>query len=132
MKTMSFSFFEPKLERSREAARHSIARISARKNDLSVPIPIDFARSVLGTAPKNPIFPADFVLQAIQSTSVPMLHTGGDHDISFPVGNSHALNGALPTLRLLTYPSAGHGPHHEHPEESPAYISWFVRSTTQN
>ena len=40
-------------------------------------------------------------------TGIPILHVGGDHDISFPVENWYALNQQLPTLQLLTLPKQG-------------------------
>ncbi|RAK53010.1 alpha/beta hydrolase [Phenylobacterium deserti] len=122
-------FFEPKSARSRAAAQASVARIASRTEARSRPVPIAFARAKLGSGPRNPSFPADHVLEALKTTDLPILHIGGDHDIIFPVENWYALNGQLPTVQLLTYPSAGHGPQHEHPEASAAHIAAFVRST---
>ncbi len=119
-------FFEPRSSASREAARQSLDRIAERTRDLSVPIPVDFAVAALGDRPKNPIFPADAVLTAMKTTTVPILHVGGDHDISFPVENWYALNQQLPTLQLLTFPQAGHAPHHQHPVAVAAHIAAFV------
>ena len=58
--------------------------------------------------------------------TVPILHIGGDHDVSFPVENWYALNRQLPTLQLVTFPQTGHGPQHQHPEASAAIIAAFV------
>src|SRR5262245_25253969 len=80
-------FFEPRSTASREAAKMSHDRIAQRTSDRSVPVPIDFAVSFLGSGPRNPIFPADAVLAALKSTTIPILHVGGDHDISFPIEN---------------------------------------------
>jgi pimeloyl-ACP methyl ester carboxylesterase len=99
-------FFEPRSQASRAAARSSVDRIARRQTDQSVPVPIEFATAALGTRPRNPMFPADSVLAALKSTSIPILHVGGDHDISFPVENWYALNQDLPTLQLLTFPRA--------------------------
>jgi pimeloyl-ACP methyl ester carboxylesterase len=96
-----------------------------------VPVPIDFAVSFLGSGPRNPIFPADAVLAALKSTTIPILHVGGDHDISFPIDNWYALNGQLPTVQLLTFPHAGHGPQHEHPVAVAEHIATFVRTTAR-
>jgi hypothetical protein len=41
----------------------------------------------------------------------------------------HALNQQLPTVQLLTFPQAGHGPHHEHPQACAEHIATFVRTT---
>jgi pimeloyl-ACP methyl ester carboxylesterase len=122
-------FFEPKSEKSRNAARRSLERIALRKTELSKPVPVEFAQTNLGDGPKNPMFPADFVLDAMRSTNIPILHIGGDHDIIFPVENWYALNDQLPTLQLLTYPRAGHGPQHEYPGAAASYIATFAWTT---
>jgi pimeloyl-ACP methyl ester carboxylesterase len=122
-------FFEPRSEASRQAARRSVARIAQRTSDLSVPVPIDFARARLGTGPTSPLFPAEPILEAMKRTSIPILHIGGDHDIIFPVENWYALNQVLPTLSLLTFPRSGHGPQHQHPRLSADAIASFVRNT---
>lgn len=124
-------FFEPASAASRAAARRSHERIAARRTDLSPPVPVDFARAVLGTQPRNPVFPAEPVLAALRATNVPILHVGGDHDISFPIENWYALNRQLPTLQLLTFPSAGHAPQHEHPQAVATAIGTFVRHTAR-
>ena len=122
-------FFEPRSPVSRAAAERSHRRIAARTDDLSVPVPADWAAAQIGDRPHNPVFPADAVLEVLKTTTTPVLHLGGDHDIVFPVENWYALNGLLPTLRLVTYPGAGHGPQHQHPEESARHIAAFVRTT---
>jgi len=120
-------FFEPKSSRSRAAATRSLARIAQRTTDLSVPVPADWAASQLGKTPKPAAFPADVILQGLKKTTVPILHIGADHDIIFPVENWYALNQTLPTVQLITYPVAGHAPHHQHPDASAAHIAAFVR-----
>jgi pimeloyl-ACP methyl ester carboxylesterase len=122
-------FFEPASTASRAASARSLERMAQRTRGLSPEIPIDFARTALGTTPKNPVFPADPILEAMKHTSVPILHVGGDHDISFPVENWYALNNQLPTLQLVTFPQAGHGPQHQHPQMSADIIASFVRNT---
>jgi hypothetical protein len=49
----------------------------------------------MASRPAGPIFPAEAVLAALRTTTVPILHVGGDHDVSFPVENWYALNGQL-------------------------------------
>lgn len=122
-------FFEPRSATSCAAARRSVDRIAMRTQDRSVPVPVDFAVRYLGDKPRSPLFPALAVLEALKATDIPILHIGGDHDIIFPVENWYALNQQLPTAQLLTYPRAGHGPQHEHPEASAAHIATFVRTT---
>jgi pimeloyl-ACP methyl ester carboxylesterase len=122
-------FFEPKSAASRAAARDSVRRIAARAaDDRSPPVPIEFAAPLLAGGPRNPSFPADPVLRALEAASVPILHVGGDHDIVFPVENWYALNQRLPTLQLLTFPGAGHGPHHQHPQMAADAIASFMRN----
>ena len=123
-------FFEPRSSASREAARRSVERIAQRTEGRSLPVPADWAAAFLGSKPRQPIFPADPVLAALKTTTIPILHVGGDHDIIFPVENWYALNQQLPTVQLLTFPRAGHGPHHQHPEAVAAHIANFVRTTT--
>lgn len=121
-------FFEPRSARSREAARRSTERIAQRTAGRSPVVPVDWAAANLGTAPRSPLFPADAVLDALKATTIPVLHVGGDHDIIFPVENWYALNQLLPTVQLITFPAAGHGPHHQHPEAAADYIAAFVRT----
>jgi pimeloyl-ACP methyl ester carboxylesterase len=122
-------FFEPRPPASCAAARASVDRIALRTEGRSVPVPVRWAVDFLGTEPKSPLFPADEVLAVLKSTRIPVLHVGGDHDIIFPVENWYALNQQLPTLQLLTYPEAGHGPHHQYPVATAEHIASFVRST---
>lgn len=119
-------FFEPRSKASRAAAARCAERMRQRTRDLSPPVPIDFARAALAAGPRPNPFPAEHVLALLKTTATPILHIGGDHDIIFPVENWYALNGQLPSVQLLTYPAAGHGPQHERPEESAIHIAAFV------
>jgi len=85
----------------------------------------------LAYRPKNPAFPSEDVLRTLRSTTVPILHVGGDHDIICPVENWYAFNAQLPSLTLITYPRAGHAPHHQYPEEAAAQIAGFINGTRQ-
>lgn len=120
-------FFEPRSEASRAAARRSADRIARRKQGRSEIVPWEWAAANLGKSPKNPVFPAPPVLQALKNTSLPVLHIGGDHDIIFPVENWYALNGQLPTLQLLTLSAGGPRPQHQYPVEAARHIDAFVR-----
>lgn len=122
-------FFEPRSETSREAARRSHERIAMRRIEKSIPVPVEWAVSRLGNKPRNPMYPVDAMLEFLKTTTIPVLHIGGDHDIVFPVENWYALNQQLPTLQLLTLPQAGHGPQHQYPEACAEYIATFVRTT---
>ena len=122
-------FFEPADEGSRTASRRSYHRIHARTTGRSPDVPADWAIAQIGTTPKNPAFPSDDVLRMLKSTNVPVLHVGGDHDIICPVENWYALNPQLPTLTLITYPRAGHGPHQQYPEAAAAQIAGFINDS---
>ena len=119
-------FFEPKSAMSRAAAQRSHDRIALRKEGRSPEIPHAFAVAVLPPEPRSPLFPADPILMALKHSKVPVLHIGGDHDISFPVENWYALNQQLPTVQLITVPQAGHGPHHQHPQSVARHIAAFL------
>lgn len=122
-------FFEPKDAASRAASQRSFERIFARKSDRSPDVPVEWALTQVPRSPPNPMFPSDEVLQALKNTNVPILHLAGDHDISVPVENWYALGGQLPTLNLITYPRAGHAPHHQLPELAAAQIATFIKGT---
>lgn len=125
-------FFEPADAASREASQRSFERIMARQVDRSPDVPAEWAISQIGREPRNPLFPSGDVLQLLKTTKVPVLHIGGDHDIVMPIENWYALNNQLPTLQLITYPRAGHGPHHQHPELAAAQIAAFLRAPTRH
>jgi pimeloyl-ACP methyl ester carboxylesterase len=120
-------FFEPKSEKSRAAAKQSAERLAQRRTDISPPVPWEWAGQQLGDGPRNPAFPAEAVLRILETTSVPMLHIGADHDLVFPVENWYVLNGRAPTLQLITLPQTGHGPHHQYPKASAAHIATFLK-----
>jgi len=123
-------FFEPKSAASRAAARASHDRIAARKGPRAPLVPYQWAAQNLGDKPKANPFPAPPILEILKTTRIPILHIGGDHDLICPIENWYALNDQLPTLQLLTYPEAGHGPQHQHPVSSAAHIGIFVKIPT--
>ncbi|BEU21160.1 alpha/beta hydrolase [Paraburkholderia terrae] len=120
-------FFEPNSAISRAAAKQSAERLAQRQLDISPPVPREWAGEQLGDAPRNPAFPADAVLRILETTTVPVLHIGADHDLVFPVENWYALTGRAPTLQLITLPQAGHGPHHQYPATCAGYIAAFLK-----
>jgi pimeloyl-ACP methyl ester carboxylesterase len=65
----------------------------------------------------------------LRTTTTPILVISGVHDLVFPVENWYALTRALPTMQLIVFPQAGHGPQHQYPEASMEYITTFVRTT---
>jgi pimeloyl-ACP methyl ester carboxylesterase len=122
-------FFEPKDAGSRAASQRSFERIVARKGDRSPDVPVEWALTQVPHSPPNPMFPSEDVLQALKNSNVPMLHLGGDHDLSVPVENWYALGGQLPTMSLITYPRAGHAAHFQYPELAAAQIAAFIANT---
>jgi pimeloyl-ACP methyl ester carboxylesterase len=76
-------FFEPDSPMSVRLAQASVERIAQRKEDLSPPVPYGWAGDQIGDTPRLPMFPAPAVLDAMKSTTIPILHVGGDHDIPF-------------------------------------------------
>jgi pimeloyl-ACP methyl ester carboxylesterase len=125
-------FFEPRSAASRQAAAESFARLALRQTERSIPVSGEWAGSLLaatGGKPRSNFFPAPAVLESLKHTTIPILHIGGDHDISFPVENWYALNEQLPTMQLHTFPQAGHGPHQQYPEASAHYIATFINTS---
>jgi pimeloyl-ACP methyl ester carboxylesterase len=108
--------------------KRSFDRTFARKSDRSPDVP-DWAIAQIGTIPQNPVFPSEEVLHVLKTTTVPILYIGADHDIVLPIENWSALNNQLPTLHLITYPRAGHGPHHQIPEAAATQIAAFIMGT---
>lgn len=120
-------FFEPNAPASRAAAKASHDRIAARTAERAPLVPYRWAALNIGDKPKANPFPAPPILAILKSTTIPILHIGGDHDLICPIENWYALNDQLPTLQMLTYPNAGHGPQHQHPVSSAAHIATFVK-----
>ncbi|AZF06406.1 alpha/beta fold hydrolase [Pseudomonas sp. R5-89-07] len=124
-------FFEPESASSRASAERSWQRLNIARDDASPEVPYAWAGEQLGDGPKNPMFPVDAVLQVLKSTRIPVLHLGGDHDIVFPVENWYSLSDQLPTLHMVTFPSAGHGPHLQHPSAAARHIAAFVSTSVE-
>lgn len=124
-------FFEPKSPASRQAALRSAERLRERMEGRSPDVPHAWAGAQLGDGPRNPVFPVDAVLQALRTAATPILHIGADHDIVFPVENWYALSGQLPTLQLLSFPSAGHGPQLQYPRAAAQHIGAFLTGAVE-
>jgi pimeloyl-ACP methyl ester carboxylesterase len=125
-------FFEPASPSSRAAADASLARIATRTQDRSPEIAPETWAPMLQASvhPDGPFPDPDGVVQHFfRTTDVPVLALSGDHDIMFPVENWYALNRFWPTLTAVTFPQAGHGPQHQHPELAAEIIASFVRRT---
>jgi pimeloyl-ACP methyl ester carboxylesterase len=85
-------FFELKDTANRAASQRSFGRLFARESGRSPEVPVEWALTQVPHSPPNPMFPSDEVLQALKNTRVPILHLGGDHDLSVPVENWYALS----------------------------------------
>lgn len=120
-------FFGGRSEKGLDAARRSAERMVLREADRSPEVPWDWAAAQLGDAPRQPLFPSDAVLAALRTTSIPVLHLGGDNDIGHPVENWYALSRQLPTLQIITFPGTGNAPHHHYPEAVAAHLAVFLR-----
>ncbi|MFJ3486040.1 alpha/beta fold hydrolase [Pseudomonas sp. NPDC090202] len=121
-------FFEPASPSSRAAAERSWSRLATQRDDASPEVPAEWAGAQLGEGPKNPVFPVDAVLHVLKNTETPVLHLGADHDIVFPVENWYALSDQFPTLHIVTFPSAGHGPQLQYPRTAAKHIAAFVEA----
>jgi pimeloyl-ACP methyl ester carboxylesterase len=123
-------FFEPASELSRRAGHASHERIATRQGDTSPVIPeATYLKLVTESGNPEAIFgdPEGFYFSTLAQTKVPMLAICGDHDIVFPVENWYALNRRWQSLSVLTFPQAGHGPQHQHPEMCALAIAAFVQ-----
>lgn len=121
-------FFEPASEASRRAAERSHARIAGRQRDLSVPVP-PAAWKGLHAAGAEAQRDAHGARDFLQQTTIPILVISGDHDIVFPVENWFDLNRNWPTLQLVVFPRAGHGPQHAYIQQSVSAIQSFLQTT---
>lgn len=119
-------FFEPGSVDSRATAESAWARLSLRTQERGPKVPVQWAAQQLGEGPKNPVFPVEAVLNALKTTTIPVVHLGADHDIVFPVENWYALSRQLPTLTLVSFASAGHGPHMQYPQAAARHIAAFT------
>ncbi|MBL8823195.1 MAG: alpha/beta hydrolase [Planctomycetia bacterium] len=122
-------FFEPASDASRRAAKASHDRIASRQTDTSPIIPeATYLKLVRESSSPEAIFadPEQFYFRTLSQTKVPILAICGDHDIVFPAENWYALNRQWQSLSVLTFPQAGHGPQHQHPELCAETIASFV------
>ncbi|WP_369990799.1 alpha/beta fold hydrolase [Pseudomonas xanthosomatis] len=65
-------------------------------------------------------------MNALKATTILVLHLGADHDIVFLVDNWYALRRKLPTLTLVSFASAGHGPHMQYQVAAARHIAAFT------
>lgn len=119
-------FFEPASESSRAAAKASHDRINARTEyrDVKIPPPL---WAYYGKGGEDFALDPYEARKKLQQTTTPILVLSGDHEICFPVENWFELNRLLPTMQLIVFPQAGHGPHHQYPELAANHIHAFIQ-----
>jgi pimeloyl-ACP methyl ester carboxylesterase len=123
-------FFEPQSEASRHAAKRSHDGIAERTEGLDIPLPQPLYERLLQEEAGKDLFPNKHNFrEKLKTTKTPLLVISGDHDLVFPVENWYALTRELPTMQLIVFLQAGHGPQHQYPEASVEYITTFIRTT---
>ena len=106
-------FFEPASESSRLAARATHDRIASRTEDKDAEVtPEKFQLYFNSGAHFNK---DEMSRQKLANAPFPMLVISGYHDVVLPVENWYALNRSYKNMFIITYPSSGHAPHHQHP-----------------
>jgi pimeloyl-ACP methyl ester carboxylesterase len=129
LKDETILFFEPNSEASRDAAQASHDRIAMRTTDRDTPIPEHlYMRLLREEQGVHPFMDKGGYWEKLSATMVPILAICGDHDSMSPVENWHALNARWNTLEVITFPQAGHGPHHQYPKTVALYIATFVNT----
>lgn len=118
-------FFEPKSEKSRNAAQASMGRIMQHADWSKVPSTQEvfqryFASNAVIAEDKDN-FRAGYA-----TLKTPVLVLSGDHDISFAVENWFPIMRKAPTLQHIIFPAAGHAPQFQYPELSASYINTFL------
>ncbi|WP_341836577.1 alpha/beta hydrolase [Chitinophaga pollutisoli] len=118
-------FFEPDDANSVAAARKSHDRIRARTENQDTPVKPEhwgnYRKGGEYFSGENQEY-----LQRLRETDIPILVISGDHEICFPPENWFTLNRQLPTTQVIVIPRAGHGPQHQYPALTAAYIHAFV------
>lgn len=124
-------FFEPRSEFSRAAAKASRERIYARPDVVSR-IPSEMAMFQVYFKAAE-VFKEDSSgrLAKLTETRTPMLIISGDNDTSTAGQNWFPLIGKLRNAQFVFYPESGHGPQHQYPELSAAYIVDFIARTSK-
>ncbi|RUT69533.1 alpha/beta hydrolase [Flavobacterium cupreum] len=118
-------FYEPKSQRSIDAAKESYERISKRLDVTKIPSTMEVFQLYFqggGAAAED----KDELREKLKTTAVPILVISGDNDISAAVENWFPLLRDLPTTQLIILPHAGHGPQHQEPLLTAGYIKTFL------
>lgn len=118
-------FCSTKLKKSKIAAQKSHDRSYARKDGRDEKV----AQNLWNHYTKGSVDYANDAAnyrERLLKLENPVLVVMGDHDVCFPVENWYELNRKLSNTQIITFPRAGHGPQHEHPELVAKYIKEFV------
>ena len=118
-------FFEPKSEKSRNAAQASMGRIMEHTDWSKVPSTQEVFQRYFASndaiAEDKENFRASYA-----TLKTPVLVISGDHDISFATENWFPLLKKSPSVQYIIFPEAGHAPHFQYPELATAYINSFL------
>jgi pimeloyl-ACP methyl ester carboxylesterase len=120
-------FFEPISDLSRQLAKESHERIARRTVDRDPLVKLEQLQ-YYGKGGADYTKDPYNARQKLTKTTTPILVISGDHEICFPPENWFELNRKLPTTQVVVIPRAGHGPHHQYPEMTAAYIHSFIET----
>lgn len=118
-------FYEPKSQKSIEAAKSSYQRIAKRLDVSKIPSTMEVFQLYFqggGAATED----KEGLREKLKETTVPILVISGDHDISAAVENWFPLLRELPTVQIIILPHAGHAPQHQEPVLTAGYIKTFL------
>ncbi|HEY5823897.1 MAG TPA: alpha/beta hydrolase, partial [Cyclobacteriaceae bacterium] len=111
-------------EESKRAAKLTHDRIAARTTDKDIDVTPDKFEKYFNSIAK---FNADEkAKEQLANAPFPILVISGDHDVVLPVENWYALNRTYKNMFIVTFPSSGHGPQHQHPVLAVDNIVSFV------
>lgn len=118
-------FFEPKSDKSREAAAASMERIMNSIDWSKVPATQEVFQRYFASNGAIVEDKENFRI-AFSTLDIPILVLSGDHDISFATENWFPLLKNAPSLQHIIFPAAGHAPMFQYPELSVKYINSFL------
>jgi pimeloyl-ACP methyl ester carboxylesterase len=118
-------FYEPKSQKSINAAKISYERISKRLDVSKIPSTMEVFQLYFqaGAAVAED---KEGLRRKLKKTAVPILVISGDNDSSAAVENWFPLLRELPTVQIIILPHTGHGPQHQEPILTAGYINTFL------
>lgn len=117
-------FFEPASQKSVAAAKASHDRIAKRLDVSKIPSTMDIFQLYFAGG-KAAAEDKEGSREKLKKTTVPLLLISGDNDISAAVENWFPLLREL-SAQIIILPQTGHGPQHQEPELTVAYIESFL------